>query len=582
MKKTMKKIIATFLVVAIILCSAPLSGLVGLELPDWLDFSIKSSAETLSGTCGDNLTWTFDDSTGTLTISGMGEMEDYQRHMAVPLYSIPPWESYWNNIISIVIDEGITYIGEETFVGYANLTSITIPDSVTAIGGKAFYDCTSLTSITLPDSVTEFSSNVFYNTAYYNDESNWENGVLYIDNHLIKCKQDFSGSCVIKDGTKTIAMYAFKDCTSLTSITIPDSLTIISPRAFVNCVSLSRLGIPDNVKKIGYCAFYNCMSLTDIGISGGVTDISSGAFLKCILRYVFYTGTEEQWKSLKVSGSDAMLNASRIHYNCSKVVTLPTCTEQGYTTFSCHDCEISQPQSLNSIVRNYTDATGHTYVDTVTPPTCTEQGCTTYTCRCGDTYTSDETTSLGHTEVMDNAVAPTCTETGLSEGKHCSVCNEVLVEQTVVDALGHTANAPVVENVKDATCTENGGYDEVVYCSVCDEELSRETKTVDALGHTPKAPVVENVKDATCTENGGYDEVVYCSVCDEELSRETITVDALGHTDNNDDGICDTCNEQFCSCRCHRTGIVKFFWQIINFVQKLFGNNKVCACGKAH
>ncbi len=414
---------------------------------------ISASATEVSGTCGENLTWTFDDSTGTLTISGLGEMEDYQRNMSLPLYSIPPWDSYWNNIISIVIDEGITYIGEETFTGYANLTSVTIPDSVTAIGGKAFYDCTSLTSITLPDSVTDFSSNVFYNTAYYNDESNWENGVLYIDNHLISCKQDFSGSCVIKDGTKTIAKYALKDCTSLTSITIPDSLIIIGERAFYNCKSLRQIGIPDNVKKIGYCAFYNCKALTDIGISGDVTDISSGAFLKCILRYVFYTGTEEQWKSLKVSGSDAMLNASQIHYNCSKVVTLPTCTEQGYTTFSCHDCEISQPQSINSIVTNYTEA-------------------------------------KGHTEEILPAVAPTCTETGLTEGSHCSGCNEIYVEQEIIDALGHT--------------------------------------------------------------------------------------------DDNDDGICDTCDEQLCSCNCHKTGIVKFFWQIINFVQKIFGKNLTCTCGKVH
>ncbi len=492
---------------------------------------IMASAETSSGICGENLTWTFDDSTGTLTISGLGEMEDYQRHMAVPLYSIPPWESYWNNIISIVIDEGITYIGEETFIGYANLTSITIPDSVTAIGGKAFYDCTSLTSITLPDSVTEFSRNVFYNTAYYNDESNWENGVLYIDNHLISCKQDFSGSCVIKDGTKTMAMYAFKDCTSLTSITIPDSLTIISPSAFANCVSLSRLGIPDNVKKIGYCAFYNCKSLTDIGISGGVTDISSGAFLKCILRYVFYTGTEEQWKSLKVSGSDAMLNASQIHYNCSKVVTLPTCTEQGYTTFSCHDCEISQPQSLNSIVTNYTDATGHTYVDTVTPPTCTEQGYTTYTCKCGDTYIADEVKATGHKGVIDEAVASTCIETGLTTGCHCSECGEVFVEQTVVDALGHTG---IIDEAVAPTCTETG-----------------------------------------LTEGS------HCSVCGETLVEQEV-VEATGHADENEDGVCDTCDEQFCSCNCHKTGIEKIFWRVINIFQKLFGNNEVCTCGKIH
>jgi hypothetical protein len=83
-------------------------------------------------------------------------------------------------------------------------------------------------------------------------------------------------------------------------------------------------------------------------------------------------------------------------------------------------------------------ATGHTYETKVTAPTCTTTGYTTYTCHCGHSYVADEVEALGHTEVIDASVEATCTNSGLTEGKHCSVCNEVLVAQQVVEPLGHT------------------------------------------------------------------------------------------------------------------------------------------------
>ena len=98
------------------------------------------------------------------------------------------------------------------------------------------------------------------------------------------------------------------------------------------------------------------------------------------------------------------------------------------------------------------------------------------------------------------------------------------------EAHKHTAGEPVQENVVPASCTAEGSYDEVVYCTECGEEISREQKTIDKLAHTPGEPVQENVVPASCSAEGSYDEVVYCSGCGEELSREHKTIDKLAHT----------------------------------------------------
>ena len=106
----------------------------------------------------------------------------------------------------------------------------------------------------------------------------------------------------------------------------------------------------------------------------------------------------------------------------------------------------------------------HVYVAAVTVPTCTEGGYTTYTCSlCGDSYTSDEIEALGHSVITDPAVAATCEETGLTEGAHCSVCGEILTAQEIVPATGHSWDGGVV--TKEATATEEGI--KTYTCTVC-------------------------------------------------------------------------------------------------------------------
>ena len=137
--------------------------------------------------------------------------------------------------------------------------------------------------------------------------------------------------------------------------------------------------------------------------------------------------------------------------------------------------------------------------------------------------------------VIENNVAATCTEAGsYDEVVYCSDCGAEVSRNTItVDALGHTEAEAVKENEVPATPTENGSYDMVVYCTVCGAEVSRESFVIEALGHEAGEAVEENRVEATCTEKGSYDMVVYCTCCAEkvELSRETFEIEALGHTE---------------------------------------------------
>ena len=167
--------------------------------------------------------------------------------------------------------------------------------------------------------------------------------------------------------------------------------------------------------------------------------------------------------------------------------------------------------------------------------TCTADGYVIMACGCGATQTTI-LTATGHTEVTDAAVTATCTETGKTEGKHCSVCGTVTVAQTTVAALGHKEKVVVGEA---ATCTETGLTDGKI-CERCGETLEAQ-KEIPALGHTNATAVKENEKAATCTVDGSYDSVVYCSVCEAEISREKVTVKANGHDEVIDKAVAASC-----------------------------------------
>lgn len=268
---------------------------------------ITANAET-SGTCGDNLTWTLDDN-GTLTISGTGDMNDVTYML---------WGD-GNSIISVVIESGVTSIGSFAFYECKNLTSISIPDSVTRIGRGAFKDCTALENIIIPNTVTSIGSDAFRKTAYYNNEANWENDLLYMGNYLIDSRGG-GFEYTIKDGTKIIAGGTFFS-SDVKNVVIPNSVTSIGDEAFGDCFLLTSVTIPESVTNIGKHAFHDCWKLTNVIIAGGVTDIGFNAFYQCFnLTDIYYSGTKTQWEAITIDDDGYLANAT-IHYNY--IVTSP-------------------------------------------------------------------------------------------------------------------------------------------------------------------------------------------------------------------------------------------------------------------
>ena len=193
-------------------------------------------------------------------------------------------------ITNIYLNSPITYQGKSysltsirawAFQGCTALTSVTIGNSVKSIGEYAFYECTGLTSVTIGNSVTSIGGAAFEGTAFYNNQSNWDNGALYLGDCLIRLADGYVGDYNFKANTRLIADAAFFGCTSLTSVTIPNSVKSIGDYVFSRCSSLTSISIPNSVTSIGNTAFSGCSGLTSITIPNSVTSIGHGAFYGC-------------------------------------------------------------------------------------------------------------------------------------------------------------------------------------------------------------------------------------------------------------------------------------------------------------
>ena len=188
----------------------------------WKDFAFIEEMVP-AGKCGEDLTWVFDEVSQTLTISGTGAMYDCTS-------TARPWFVFYENIKTVVINEGVTTIGNYAFYKCRDLTSVNIPNSVTSIGKLAFSNCSALTSVIIPNSVT------------------------------------------------SIGGQAFEYCSSLKSFAIPNSVTSIGIGVFYGCIGLKSVTIPNSVTSISGYTFMGCSSLTSVTIPNSATSIEEAAF----------------------------------------------------------------------------------------------------------------------------------------------------------------------------------------------------------------------------------------------------------------------------------------------------------------
>ncbi len=295
---------------------------------------------TASNSCGTGLTWNL--SGGTLTISGTGEMNDY-------IESAAPWSGSRSQINSIVVESGVTKIGEQAFLFCDSLSSVTLPHTLTSIGKAAFYGCTALEKIELPSGVQEIADGLFAECSalaevsapgavsigeYAFQNTNlksftvWKNltvikelaffgtlieafdvergngvfsvvdGILFSDNGqmLFAYPSGRTGtSYAIPSTVRRVCGGAFMKNQWLTQIVIPKGVTELGRSAFQECTALTSVVIPDSVTSVDDVTFYGCTNLESVKFGSGLKTTSYEMFEKCTaLREIdFGSGLEE-------------------------------------------------------------------------------------------------------------------------------------------------------------------------------------------------------------------------------------------------------------------------------------------------
>ncbi len=267
-----------------------------------------ATASPTYGTCGKNLKWELDN--GTLTISGIGEMTDYNA------LDSAPWDFVKSDIKKIEIKAGATRIGNWAFYGCGGLMSITVPSSVMSIGNHAFTSCSKLTDITIPNGVTRIEDWAFDGCIGLT-RITIPNSVMSIgDMAFYACGK--LTSITIPSRVENIGDGAFEKCIGLMKITIPDNVTSIGAAAFAGCIGLTSITIPNRVENIEFNTFKNCSGLRSIRITSSITNIESGAFYGCNgLKDVYYEGDEAEWKKIYINTRNESLKKAKIHYRSS-------------------------------------------------------------------------------------------------------------------------------------------------------------------------------------------------------------------------------------------------------------------------
>ena len=300
---------------------------------------------TDSGSCGPNVEYAFYQESGTLVLSGSGETFSYYAdfNREAMNYGEAPWCDYSKTIQNVVVEEGITKIGDSSFSMFLILSKVALPETLIEIGDNAFSGCSALVEVSIPDSVTKIGQRAFYGCinlnaikmsenilsvgvhafeeiGYAAENINDDYDCTYIGNVLVYYDSSnryeesnttyniLNGTRVIADGAfldaadsgitriilpdsvVSIGANAFLELKTLEQIVIPDGLKIIGDSAFLGCESLNTISIPASIELIGESAFENCFSLENISLPDKVFEMQSGLFY-----YTEYYNDESNW-----------------------------------------------------------------------------------------------------------------------------------------------------------------------------------------------------------------------------------------------------------------------------------------------
>lgn len=401
--------------------------------------TLPANAAETEGICGDDLTWSFDPDSGTLTIYGTGDMYD----------NYGGWYELRKNIKTVIIGSDVTRIGRQAFRGCTNLSKIDIPDTLINIGNLAFLE-----------------------TAFHNDSKNWENNQFCLGNRLIDVK-NISSHIIVNQGIEYICDGAFSDNQNITGITIPNGVISIADNAFAHCF-IKNITLPDSITGIGRYAFQYCAFLESVNIPEGVTKINWGTFSFC-----------GRLKNIVIPKSITIIEDSAF-YSCDNLesVLIPYSVKNiGEDAFS--ECP-------NLTITCYKNSYAHQYA---------EANSIKYTLiQCDHGFTDYE------------IVEPTCTEDSYKTAycdNGCGASDTVVIEGS---ALGHSFTN--YEVITELTCTENGSKE--AFCeNGCGE---KDIITEEAQGHTPGEWIV--IEEPTYDFEGH--KIQNCTVCSEVLNTETI------------------------------------------------------------